>query len=93
MKSGAMLVVILALLSASASPAGYQVVKKVPLPGAGGWDYLAVDESARRIYVSHATQVVVLDADSLEIVGTIPGLAGVHGIAMCTVRRPSRYLL
>lgn len=82
MKSSAMLVVILALLSAGASPAGYQVVKKVPLPGAGGWDYLAVDDSTRRIYVSHATQVVVLDADSLEVVGTIPGLAGVHGIAI-----------
>jgi hypothetical protein len=78
MKSSAMLVVILALLSAGASPAGYQVVKKVHLPGAGGWDYLAADDSARRIYVSHATQVVVLDADSVEVVGTIPGLAGVH---------------
>ena len=55
MKSSAMLVVILALLSAGASPAGYQVVKKVHLPGAGGWDYLAADDSARRIYVFYAT--------------------------------------
>ncbi len=64
------------------SPSPYQVAKKIPLPGEGGWDYLTVDESARRVYVSHATQVVVLDADSLEVVGSIPGLAGVHGIAL-----------
>jgi YVTN family beta-propeller protein len=82
MKCRTVLAAILGLASIAASPAGYQVSKKVPLPGAGGWDYLTVDEHARRIYVSHATQVVVLNADSLEIVGTIPGLSGVHGIAI-----------
>jgi YVTN family beta-propeller protein len=65
-----------------AGPSGYHISKKVPLPGAGGWDYLTVDESARRIYVSHATQVVVLNADSLEVVGKIDDLSGVHGIAL-----------
>jgi YVTN family beta-propeller protein len=84
MKCGTVLAAILGLASMAASPAGYQVSKKVPLPGAGGWDYLTVDENARRIYVSHATQVVVLNADSLEIVGTIPGLSGVHGIAIAS---------
>src|ERR1700730_7567815 len=82
MRSTAIFAAILGLLSLGASPAGYQVSKKVLLPGTGGWDYLTVDDNARRIYVSHATQVVVLDADSLEVVGTIPGLAGVHGIAL-----------
>lgn len=82
MKCRTVLAAILGLASIAASPAGYQVSKKIPLPGAGGWDYLTVDEHARRIYVSHATQVVVLNADSLEIVGTIPGLSGVHGIAI-----------
>jgi DNA-binding beta-propeller fold protein YncE len=82
MRSAAVFAAVLGLLSLGASPAGYQVSKKVPLPGTGGWDHLTVDDNARRIYVSHATQVVVLDADSLEIVGTIPGLAGVHGIAL-----------
>ena len=82
MKYGTVLTGILAFLLLGATPSGYQVSKKVPLPGSGGWDYLTVDGSARRIYVSHATQVVVLDADSLAIVGTIPGLSGVHGIAV-----------
>jgi YVTN family beta-propeller protein len=75
-------VLTIAALTAGASPSPYEVAKKIPLPGEGGWDYLTVDESARRVYVSHATQVVVLDADSLEVVGSIPGLAGVHGIAL-----------
>jgi hypothetical protein len=52
------------------------------LPGGGGWDYVFVDASARRVYVSHATQVEVLNADTFEPVGTIPNTPGVHGIAV-----------
>jgi DNA-binding beta-propeller fold protein YncE len=84
MQCGTVVAAILGLVSLGASPAGYQVSKKVPLPGVGGWDYLTVDEGGRRLYVSHATEVVVLNADSLEIVGTIPGLSGVHGIAIAS---------
>jgi DNA-binding beta-propeller fold protein YncE len=73
---------VLGLCMLGASSSGYHVSKKVPLPGSGGWDYLTVDESARRIYISHATQVVVVDADSLQVVGQIQNLAGVHGIAL-----------
>lgn len=76
------LAVILAFACCTAKASGYQVSRKIPLPGEGGWDYLTVDESARRLYVSHATQVVVLDIDTLEIVGSISGLSGVHGIAL-----------
>jgi hypothetical protein len=70
------LAAVLALATLGANSTGYHVFKKVALPGAGGWDYLTVDEAARRLYVSHATQVVVLDAGSLEIVGKIPDLPG-----------------
>jgi DNA-binding beta-propeller fold protein YncE len=66
----------------SAGPSGYQVVKTVALPGDGFWDYVAVDSDARRIYVSHGTKVLVLDADSLAVVGEIPDTQGVHGIAV-----------
>jgi DNA-binding beta-propeller fold protein YncE len=76
------LAAILGLAIPVAKSSGYHVFKKVPLPDSGGWDYLTVDEAARRLYISHATQVVVLDADALEIVGKIPGLSGVHGIAI-----------
>lgn len=72
------------LLAASAAPgaSGYKLIKTVPISGEGGWDYIYVDSDARRIYVSHATQVVVLDADSFEVVGSIPDTQGVHGIAI-----------
>jgi len=60
----------------------YHVIKKIPIPGQGGFDYLTVDEGARRLYVSHGTQVEVLDVDSGDIVGKIPNTLGVHGIAI-----------
>src|SRR6266436_987259 len=74
------------LLAGSAAPgaSGYKVVKTVPISGEGGWDYVYVDSDARRVYVSHATQVVVLDADSYEVVGSIPDTQGVHGIAIAS---------
>ena len=60
----------------------YTLAKKVAVPGTGGWDYISVDEAARRVYITHATQVEVLDADSFALVGTIPNTPGVHGIAL-----------
>jgi YVTN family beta-propeller protein len=62
----------------------YRVIKKIPIPGQGSWDYLIVDEPGRRLYVSHGTQVEVLDADSGAIVGKIPNTLGVHGIAIAS---------
>jgi len=68
----------------AASPAagGYKVTGKIPVAGEGGWDYLLVDEGARRLYLSHSTHVVVFDVDSHEVVGDIPDTQGVHGIAL-----------
>jgi YVTN family beta-propeller protein len=77
---------LLCCLAAVAAPAadGYSIVKKIPIPGQGSWDYLIVDEGARRLYVSHGTQVEVLDVDSGSIVGSIPKTPGVHGIAIAS---------
>src|SRR5512141_892973 len=60
----------------------YTLLKKVPVPGNGGWDYLTLDTAARRLYVSHGTEVNVLDPDAGTVVGKITGLSGVHGIAV-----------
>jgi DNA-binding beta-propeller fold protein YncE len=70
--------------SPAPSPSGYKVIKSFPVAGEGGWDYLAVDSSARRLDVSHSTHVVVFDADSYAVVGDIPDTQGVHGIALAT---------
>jgi len=64
-----------------ASAGEYSVVKKIPIKGQGSWDYLNADPAARRLYVSHGTQVEILDLDSGEWLGSIPTV-GVHGIAL-----------
>ena len=72
-----------ALVSPSIAAAkDFSITKKIPVPGQGSWDYLAVDDGARRLYVSHGTQVEVLDVDSGAIVGKIQNTPGVHGIAI-----------
>ena len=68
--------------AAAAGASGYRVVKTIPIGGEGRWDYCVVDTEARRIYVSHGTRVVVVDADSGAVVGEIPNTVGVHGIAL-----------
>jgi DNA-binding beta-propeller fold protein YncE len=52
------------------------------VPGDEGWDYTAVDSGARRVYISHGSHVVVMNADTYAIEGDIPDTAGVHGIAV-----------
>jgi DNA-binding beta-propeller fold protein YncE len=69
-------------VAAKAGSSGYHVAKHIPIKGEGGWDYLIVDDHARRLYLSHSTHTVVLDADSAEVVGDIPDTQGVHGIAL-----------
>jgi len=76
------ILVLLLCLAALASAVMYRVTKKIPIPGQGGWDYLTIDEVARRLYVSHETQVEVLDVDSDAIVGRVLNTSGVHGIAV-----------
>jgi YVTN family beta-propeller protein len=60
----------------------YQKLTEIPIGGEGGWDYLSVDAASRRLYVSHATKVVVVDIDKNTVVGEIAPTPGVHGIAL-----------
>jgi DNA-binding beta-propeller fold protein YncE len=62
----------------------YKLEGRYPVGGAGGFDYVTLDSSARRLYLSHATQVDVLDADTGKLVGTISDTPGVHGIAIAS---------
>src|SRR5271166_3701787 len=78
----AVVAIVGSVASIAVAADGYNITKKIPIPGQGSWDYLTVDEAARRLYVSHGTQVEVLDVDSGSIVGSIPKTPGVHGIAI-----------
>jgi hypothetical protein len=70
----------------SASVAGadgpYHLLKEIPVGGDGGWDYLSVDAAGRRLYVSHGTEVTVIDIDKDVVVGAIADTPGVHGLAV-----------
>ena len=78
----AILVFTISVVASAPAQTGYSVIKKISIAGTGGFDYLTVDEGARRLYVSHGMQVEVLDIDSLTLVGTVPKTPGVHGIAI-----------
>jgi DNA-binding beta-propeller fold protein YncE len=66
----------------AADSSDYHLVKTVPVSGEGGWDYLTIDSSARRLYISRGTHVAVMDTDTYAVVGDIPDTQGVHGIAL-----------
>ena len=68
--------------AARGGEADYQLLKTIPVGGGGGWDYLAVDSAAHRLYVSHATKVVVIDLERDAVIGEITNTPGVHGIAL-----------
>ena len=65
---------------------GYHLLKAIPLPPAPGgeeyYDYITVDAGARRVYVSHGAEVVVLNADNYSVEGRIQGLKRSHGVAV-----------
>jgi DNA-binding beta-propeller fold protein YncE len=69
------------------STTGYKVTGHYPIGGVGGFDYIAIDSSARRLYVSHGTQVEVVDADSGKLIGTIADTPGVHGAAIASASK------
>jgi len=62
----------------------YRVTGRYAVAGTEGWDYVTLDSEARRLYISHNTQVDVLDADSGKSAGTIADTPGVHGIVIAT---------
>ena len=82
------LMAMLGMLAASAvlGAAGntYRLVKEIQIGGEGGWDYVIVDASTHRAYVSHATKIIVADTETGQIVGEIPDTPGVHGFAIAS---------
>jgi DNA-binding beta-propeller fold protein YncE len=84
MKRIALFTAILVIAGAAhaQSPSGFKVQTRYSIAGTEGWDYITVDSDARRIYVSHAVRVNVLNADTGAPLGTIEDTPGVHGIAL-----------
>jgi len=68
--------------SALATEGTYHLIKKIPISGDGGWDYVAADSEGRRLFVSHDTELIVLDLDSGAVVGKIKSGEDTHGAAI-----------
>jgi YVTN family beta-propeller protein len=81
--AGALLVGSVNTLTAQGT-SGYKVDMTFHIASSGGWDYIAVGPGNNRLYVSHGTQVNILDEKSGDSVGVIPGTTGVHGIAFAS---------
>ena len=66
------------ICNAVAAEDAYKFLNEIPIGGDGGWDILTIDSGARRLYLSHATKVVVVDIDANKVVGEIADTPGVH---------------
>jgi len=60
----------------------YHFIKEIPIGGTGGWDYCSVDPAVQRLYVSHGTEVAVIDLARDQVCGVITNTPGVHGVAV-----------
>ena len=76
------LAVLALVLAVPMYAANYHVDRHIAIGGEGGWDYAAMDETLRRLFVSHGTEVDVVNVVSGKRVATIDKLEGVHGIAL-----------
>jgi YVTN family beta-propeller protein len=72
------------LLFANASIHAQQYVfdKKIPVPGDGGYDYMAIDGVNNHLFVSHGSSFNIVDLATEKPIASIDGMMGVHGIAI-----------
>jgi len=71
-----------AVLGSTAADFSYRLLKQIALPGEAGWNPMAVDAAARRLYIPRGMSVLVLDMDKDQVVGEILGTPGVRGFAL-----------
>lgn len=82
-------VILLGALGTVRAAEGYHLLKKYTFGAADGatreyFDYITVDSAARRAYLSHGTEIKVIDADNGSVIGSIAGLKLTHGVAIAS---------
>lgn len=75
-------VLVVCLVVALSAQGQYTKVNQIRIGGAGAFDYLTVDSAAKRLYVTHGTEIVVIDTSNDTVVGRIADTPRVHGIAI-----------
>jgi hypothetical protein len=67
-------------------PSGYHLIKTYKFkPAPGGkeyFDYITVDASGRRVFLSHGAETLVMNADTGAQEGTISGFKRQHGVVL-----------
>ena len=84
MRSLIVSVMVLGATVLHAADATYRIIREIPIGGDGGWDYVIVDPSAHRVYVSHATKIVVADTETGRVVA---GVRTEDGKSLADVRK------
>ena len=87
--SGVLLILLGAFSLLMAATSNYHLLKKYAFGAAEGstreyFDYITVDSAARRVYLSHGTEIKVIDADSGALIANITGLKQDHGVALAS---------
>lgn len=59
----------------------YKVTGSIPIEGAGGWDYAYVDSANHQLYVTHGSEVQVIDLNTEKPTAKITGMKRLHGVA------------
>src|SRR5215472_13343677 len=80
--SGLFLAIAIGVATVALAAGGYHLLETVSIAGDEGWDHPYVDTAGRRLYVSHGSNVAVMDVDSGKLVGKIEKTAGAHAIAI-----------
>ena len=76
--------IMLYLTSLTGFSQEYKILNKFPVPGSGGWDYLVSEPQTGRLFISHGSEVNVINEKTGALLGTIPDTKGVHGIALAS---------
>jgi DNA-binding beta-propeller fold protein YncE len=73
---------VLFAYSLSLNAQEYAISGRIPLESDNGWDYLITDSANAQLYVSHGTEVDVVDLAAEKPIGKITGMKRIHGIAL-----------
>src|SRR5271168_5187033 len=75
-----------AVVYAAPQASGYHIIKRMPVGGEGGWDYLTMDPDTHRLYVARGSHYQVVDVTTGKVIGDIDiaNSKNSHGIALAT---------
>jgi DNA-binding beta-propeller fold protein YncE len=75
-------VLLTTILSYAQNKPAYHISGTFSIKGSGGYDYMTVDSASEKLYVSHGSQVNILNKNTGDSLGVIEAQKDVHGIAL-----------